>query len=1129
MGKTGSDVRATVRTWQERLKAALQERHGVTKGQDLAEDFTSFSSGYQAAVEIDTAAYDVTHLKRLADSGDSQLSLRALSDEYLGQYELRLFANEGAFVLSDVIPTLENLGLRVLDYFQFNEVVGEDSISATIHVFEAEAARGRSVAVEESEERISDALRAIQKGVTEDDRLNELIMSAGLTWKEVGVLRAYASYAFRLGAVASRMGGQRPLTAYPNIAFILFNIFAVRFDPEVESPRENGIKVLGREFRDTLASVRGIEDDRTLRRIFTLIHATERTNYYRGNLRKSLLLAIKINCRAVDFMPEPRPKHEVYLHGSGTEAIHLRMDDVARGGIRWSDRYEDFRVEVLDLVKTQRVKNAVIVPGGAKGAFIVKGLSEVRTERLAAGLESYREFVRGLLEISDNVIEEEVVHPAGMVVHDDPDPYLVVAADKGTSKNSDTANELALEVGYWLEDAFASGGSQGYDHKKEGITARGTWECIKRHFRELDIDLANEPFTVVGIGDMSGDVFGNGMLLSRKIRLVAAFNHQHIFLDPNPDVEVSWVERQRLFSLSNSSWSDYDLDLISEGGGVFERTAKKISLSDTVRERLDVEKAVMNGEELIRSILRAQVDLLWNGGVGTYVKASSETHTDVGDPSNDSVRIDATELNACVIGEGGNLGLTQRARIQFAVSGGGVNTDAVDNSAGVDMSDREVNLKVLLAGPLKRGSLSADERNHLLKACTDEVADAVLLNNYTQTLAISLDLIRAQEKPILFYEALHRMEREGVLDPVLERLPAPEELLDREVAGGHLTRPELASLLAHAKLHLKQLIVSSGVPNDPAMLELVKRYFPPSALKVVERLDIEKHRLNARISSTILTNLFVDRMGATSHILLMRESGRAASTVARTWYVASEITDADDLYDRLREADTNVRVQAQNQWYLEISNSLSRTTRWLLQGTDLVQPIGNAIKALHGPVREVRAALPGMLTGHRLEDFQNDCNRHERAGLDSELAEQLAIFRYVDELLPMAALVRETGASMEAVGAVYLGLAEEIDFPWLRTNIETLAAEDHWGQRAARILIARLERARSRITANVIVAATETTIEDAMQRFRHKNAVDLSRIRKIIAEIRATESLGLSAFIVAVDTVNEPQITEAII
>ncbi|MFV1985751.1 MAG: NAD-glutamate dehydrogenase [Gemmatimonadota bacterium] len=1120
-------VRETVRTWEEKLDYALIEAHGPIRAQELGDGFRErFSSEYQAAFRVSTAVDDIDHLDALERSGAQQASVRALGELRPKVYRLKIFAHKGQFVLSDVIPTLENLGFRVLDAYRFT--IGEEAeplSPMTIHVFEVEVARVLDADIEAAEARLADALRAVREGEAEDDQLNSLLLSADLTWEQIGVLRAYSGYAFRIGAVVSRQGSMRPLTSYPRSARLLFEMFESRFDPAFEGDREKAWRRLHRRFASSLRVVRGIEDDRTLRRLMTLVHATQRTNYYRGDLRASPTISLKFDCRAVDFMPEPRPRHEVYLRGARTEAAHLRMDDVARGGIRWSDRYEDFRVEVLGLVKTQRVKNAVIAPAGAKGAFIAKRLPAERAARLAAGLESYKEFIRGLLEISDNVVEDVVIHPERVVVHDGPDPYLVVAADKGTAKNSDTANALAEEVGFWLDDAFASGGSNGYDHKAEGITARGTWECVKRHFRESGLDFENDTFTVVGIGDMSGDVFGNGMLLSRKLRLLAAFDHRHIFLDPDPDPTSSWEERARLFALPTSSWSDYDAALISEGGGVFERTSKEIPLADEVRTVLDVKDDVLNGEELIRAILRAPVDLLWNGGIGTYVKATNEAHADVGDPSNDGVRVDATEVRARVIGEGGNLGLTQPARIEYARGGGRVNTDALDNSAGVDMSDHEVNLKILLGAALTRGTLEREARNDVLRACADEVSAAVLSNNYTQSLAISLDERRSRSSVAQFRAAIDRMEREEVLDPVLEHLPNGDELMARDPAT-RLTRPELAIVLAHAKLHLKTLLQRSRIPSDPAMLELLREYFPDRALEVVTDDDLENHRLRPHLVSTLLANRYVDRMGAASHIGLMGETDRAAATVARSWFVANVIADADDLYSAIRTVDATVRTGTQYQWYLEMSESLERATSWLLNSSLTTGPIAASIDALRTPVREVRAALPRLLSGERLEAFQSQCALHEMDGLDPETARSLATFLYLDELLPIASLVGQTGADTEGVGGIYLGLAEEIDFPWVRRRLDALTNGDVWTQRSARILIGRLEGARLRIAATILDGARDDSVDSVLERFRHAHAVDLTRIHAVISDIRSTEECPqLASLLVAVEAVADARLS----
>ena len=1120
-----SVIREAVRTWEERLTDALEVAHGTKRAHELAERYLgAFSNDYQAAVDVRTAVSDIGHLEALDSTGVQQTCLEARRAKHPNASRLKMFASRGMFVLSDVMPTLENLGFRVVEAYQYEVGGAAGSVPNTIHVFQVQAPEAWRVDRTEAEPRIADALRAMRYGEAEDDRLSSLVLSAGLTWRQVSVLRAYAGYAFRIGAVASRFGAQRPITEYPKSAALLFRAFEAHLDPALGDGRRKTVRAIRRRFHDSLASVRGIEDDRTFRRLLELVRATLRTNYFRESFQtRAGPLALKIDCRSIEFIREPRPKYEVYLRGPRTEGSHLRMGDVARGGIRWSDRMEDFRIEVLGLVKTQRVKNAVIVPTGAKGAFISKRLCSTPQETLEAGIDAYKEFIRGLLEITDNVVDGDVVHPVDVTVHDGKDPYLVVAADKGTAKLSDTANQLAREAGFWLGDAFASGGSQGYDHKREAITARGAWESVKRHFRERDVDIEHEPFTVVGIGDMSGDVFGNGMLLSDQIRLVAAFDHRHIFIDPDPDPSAGWKERKRLFELPSSSWADYDLSFVSEGGGVYDRAEKEIHLSPQACERLGTEDRPLNGDEVIRAILRTPVGLLWNGGIGTYVKATVETDAEVGDAGNDRVRIDAGELRARVVGEGGNLGLTQRARVEYALAGGRLNTDALDNSGGVDMSDREVNLKILLDAAMQTGTIDPDARNDLLRECTEDVSAAVLSNNYTQSLAVSLDERRARDMPGDFLDTLQRLEREGLLDPQLEFLPSPDELLERQAEGAGLTRPELSVLLAYAKLHLKRWLVASSVAEDPAMLSLVRAYFPERALAAVTDEELESHRLRTHIASTMLTNRFVDRMGATAHIKLMSETGRSAATIARTWYVASRVADSDALYAELRDADSQVRAGTQCQWYLEMAASLDRATRWLLEHGDLTEGIADAIEWYREPAREIRAMLPDLLSGDRLEAFKSQGALYEMDGLGAEAAAQLSTFRYLDELLPIARLIRETDAPTRLVAAVYLGIADDIDFPWLRSELDARAGQDFWGQRAARILNARLVAARSRISSRILGAVRGTgEIRGGLDDFRRSNAQALQRIRNVIEDVRGSGETGLAALVVAVDAVDDP-------
>jgi len=701
-----TEVRAAIRSWTERLTVALEDRHDRGRTAELAERYgNAFSSAYRAVTDVSEAVDDIESLEALRQSHRRQVGLHDLDPYRPFTYRLKVFDQQTRYVLSDVLPVLENLGFRVLTADAYDIRPVDETDDVTVHSFLVQVPEEWEIELESAGNRVSDAFFAIQNGWAENLGINNLILSAGLTWRQVALIKAYGAYAFRIGAVSSRMGLRRPVLEHPQAVGMLFRIFEVLFDPGFAGDRDEAVTAQENEFGRLLEDVRSIEDDRTLRRLLALVKATVRTNYYQAGFsqRPETAIALKFDCSRIEFMPKPRPKHEVWVSSAQTEGAHLRMGDVARGGLRWSDRQEDFRLEVLGLVKTQQVKNAVIVPAGSKGAFVVNRPPADPEARREAGISSYRDFVGALLSVTDNVVEGEIVHPPDTVIRDGDDPYLVVAADKGTATLSDTANELSAEYDFWLGDAFASGGSKGYDHKAMGITARGAWECVKRHFREMGADTQTEEFTVAGIGDMSGDVFGNGMLLSRTIRLVAAFDHRHIFLDPDPDAESSWEERRRLFDLPRSSWDDYDRSLISAGGGIWERGDKSIRLSPEIRAALGVDDEEMNGDTLIRTILRAPVDLLWNGGIGTYVKASSETPADVGDPGNDSVRIDATELRARVLGEGGNLGLTQPGRVEFALRGGRCNTDALDNSAGVDTSDHEVNCKILLAAAIESG------------------------------------------------------------------------------------------------------------------------------------------------------------------------------------------------------------------------------------------------------------------------------------------------------------------------------------------------------------------------------------------------------------------------------------------
>src|SRR5581483_2005321 len=711
------------------------------------------------------------------------------------------------------------------------------------------------------------AFAAVWRGEAENDGFNRLVLGAGLTAREVAILRAYSKYLRQVGSAFSQAYMEQTLAANPHVARLLVELFHARFDPARLPDPEDEASVISKRLEAAIDAVASLDEDRILRSFLALVQATLRTNWFQSH-PAGHPVAFKLDPAQVPDLPLPRPRYEIFVCSPRVEGVHLRGGRVSRGGLRWSDRREDFRTEVLGLMKAQMVKNAVIVPVGAKGGFVVKrppaATSDKAADRDAVAAEvaaCYREFVGGLLDVTDNIVGGEVVHPPAVFAYDGEDPYLVVAADKGTATFSDLANSIAADYGFWLGDAFASGGSSGYDHKKMGITAKGAWESVKRHFRDFGLDADTAPITVVGIGDMSGDVFGNGMLCSRSLKLVAAFDHRHVFLDPNPDPAASAAERQRLFELPRSSWADYDPELISSGGGVFPRTAKLIPLSPEVREALDVDAEAMRPADLIKAVLRAPVDLLWNGGIGTYVKASNETHADVGDKANDAVRIDAAELRARVVGEGGNLGFTQRGRIEFALAGGRINTDAIDNSGGVDCSDHEVNIKILLDTVVADGELTVRQRDRLLAEMTGEVSAMVLRDNYDQTGALAVARAQAAAMVDVHARYLRKLENEGNLDRAIEFLPSDEVLAQRRSAGTGLTSPEFAVLLAYTKLDVSSRLLASDVPEDPWLGREFAADFPAPLRDDRFAAAMSRHPLKREIIASRITNLFIDRAG----------------------------------------------------------------------------------------------------------------------------------------------------------------------------------------------------------------------------------------------------------------------------
>ena len=952
------------RSWGDRLREELIAAHGEGEGLELFQRYeTGSAAAYREHFEPRVAVDDIKRMEELAATGELQMRLYRPAGAPPERVNFKVYSPE-LRLLSDVLPMLENMGLEVISEVPYEVRAKDRGTCYWLLDFELITADRRAVDLGATYGRFQDAFARVWNGEVENDGFNRLVLTAGLAWSEVVVLRAYARYLRQTGIAFSQAYIEGTLARNPEPARLLYELFAARFDPEARAEAPARIAALQARVRAALAAVSSLDEDRILRRYLNLIHYTVRTNYFqRGDDgAPKPYLAFKLDSRHVDKLPDPRPLVEVWIYSPRVEAVHLRGGRVARGGIRWSDRPEDFRTEVLGLMKAQMVKNAVIVPVGAKGGFIVKRPPAGRAERQAEGVACYQIMMRGLLDVTDNLVAGEVAPPPRVVRHDDDDPYLVVAADKGTATFSDLANGIAAEYGFWLGDAFASGGSAGYDHKAMGITAKGAWESVKRHFRELGHDVQSEPFTAVGVGDMSGDVFGNGMLLSPHTRLVGAFNHLHVFVDPDPDPARSFAERRRLFD-RRLGWGDYDPAALSAGGAVYERTAKEVELSREARRRFGLEAESVTPDELVRALLTAPVDLLWLGGIGTFVKASEESHADVGDRFNDEVRVDAAALRCRVVGEGANLGFTQRARIEYALAGGRINTDAIDNSAGVDTSDHEVNIKVALARAVDRGALDAGERNRLLAAMTDEVAELVLRDNYLQTQAISVSESQGAAALDKQKRMMRELERAGRLDRRLEKLPDDEELDERLAAGRGLTRPEIAVLLAYGKLWLYDRLLASSLPDDPERRDDLLLYFP-EPLRERFRADLEGHRLRREIIATHVTNSMVNRVGPTFASRLGGETGAAPAEVARAYTIARDAFDLRGVWAKIEALDNRVEAALQIHLIREVGRLVEAATRWFL-----------------------RHEAVGMGTTARVEEFQPGAR---------------ALWRALDRVLPAA-------------------------------------------------------------------------------------------------------------------------------
>ncbi|MEH6586376.1 MAG: NAD-glutamate dehydrogenase [Halioglobus sp.] len=1114
-------VQATL-AWKDRLRIRLIEEFGEENGNEYLEDLgDGFPPGYRDDFDPRMAVVDIKKIMRLVQGERLAMSLYRPLEDGDQMLRLRLYHQGESLPLSDVLPILENLGLRVVTERPYG-IRARSGNKYWIQDFSMLYCLSKDIDLEQVKEEFEDAFARIWFGEAESDSFNRLLIGTRLSWREIALLRAYARYLQQLNFPYSVEYIAETMADHLHITARIVELFLTRFSPVFDGDEAwRGERELDVEQRilSSLEDVQNLSQDRIIRQYVKLIKATLRTNFFQqadgGGLKP--YLSFKLKPSAIPDIPQPVPMFEVYVYSPRVEGVHLRGGKVARGGLRWSDRQEDFRTEVLGLVKAQQVKNAVIVPVGAKGGFVARQLTAdmSRDEIQKEGIECYKLFIRGLLDITDNRGDVAVVRPPHVVAKDDDDPYLVVAADKGTATFSDIANSLSAEYNFWLGDAFASGGSVGYDHKKMGITAKGAWISVQRHFREMGTDVQSTDFTVVGIGDMAGDVFGNGMLLSEHIRLLAGFNHLHIFIDPDPQAAASYIERKRLFELPRSSWADYSTELISAGGGVFERRAKSIAISPQMQDRFDIEAKQLTPNELISHILKSRVDLLWNGGIGTYVKASSETHFDVGDKANDSLRVDGKELRCKVVGEGGNLGMTQLSRVEYSLTGGRSNTDFIDNAGGVDCSDHEVNIKILLNAVVARGDLTEKQRNHLLEEMTDSVSELVLKNNYHQVQAISLVELQAQERFGEYRRFIENMEEAGRIDRALEFLPSDEELLERRAHGQPLTRPELSILISYSKAVLKEQLIDSDLGKDPYLANTVKTGFPPRLIEQYSD-EILSHRLHREIMATQVANDIVNRMGLNFVLRQAKATGASAADVARAYTTVMEVFSLRELWEWIELLDHRVSSAVQMDMMLKLLRLVKRATRWLLRNRRHELAPTPLVKEFSAGLETLREAFPSMLRGSSAELFETTYERYLEEGVGEELAARVAGAQLAYTGLGVIQAAKETQASLLDVANLYFFMGERLELDWFSTQILAANVENEWQALARDTYMEDLEWQQRTLA----VGALKHLDEDAnlltcMQCWEREQESLLSRWQAMLAELHATDSPDFAMFAVA--------------
>ncbi len=1120
------------RSWGDRLQGALRDELGQVG--DLASRYRdAFSISYREQFEPGTAVSDIAFIERVLTTGQLAMRLYRPDGAAGARFGLRMYKPDGFIQLSDVLPMLENMGVRVISEVPYDvNPVGAKRV--WLHDFSIVTDGEVEFDIDDISEDFIHVLQCALEGTLENDGFNRLVLHAGMTAVQVRLLRAYAKYLRQIRVPFSLDYMQTTLKKNARIAKLLVDLFAAKFRPprpgEPAPRRPNGrdtieVDVLENEIMARLDQVDSLDEDRILRRFYNAIDATVRTNFYQSdaNGERKEYLSIKFECSRLEHLPQPRPYREIFVFGPRVEGVHLRFGPVARGGLRWSDRLEDFRTEVLGLVKAQQVKNAVIVPVGSKGGFVLKRPPSPEAGRdafVAEGVACYQMFIQGLLDVTDNRVGEEIVTPPQVVCLDQTDPYLVVAADKGTATFSDIANAISQRYGFWLDDAFASGGSAGYDHKKMGITARGAWESVKRHFRELGKDIQSSPFTAIGVGDMSGDVFGNGMLLSEQTCLVAAFNHQHVFIDPSPDPARSFAERKRLFNLPRSTWADYDSSLISPGGGVFERSAKSLQLSAEARRVLGIEQQSVTPSELISHVLRAPVELLFFGGIGTYVKSKKESHADVGDRANDGLRVDAVELRAKVIGEGANLGMTQRARVEYALAGGFCNTDFIDNSAGVDCSDHEVNIKILLGEVERAGEMSRAERDSLLAEMTDEVASLVLRDNYLQTQSLSV----TQHIGLRYTDRLARLvkelERAANLDRELESLPDVETLQERIHAGAGFARPELCVVFSYAKNLLFSQLMDSKLPEDGFLDEALRDYFP-EPLQQRFAPYMEQHRLRNEIIATVVANEVVNRVGVTFVYEVGERVGMPPDRVVAAYIAAREIHLMSGLWSGIESLDNRVTAHTQCAMFMESGRLLMNTATWLLREYGLELDIRSAVGAYADGVAALSERFAALLDTEEAALLEQRTRQYVADGVPESLGRRVALLPLLAsgcDIVTVAHEAEQRGAprAIDEIGRLYFRVGHRFGFEWLRRVARRLPAQRAWDKQAVAAVFDELFISQRQLVSSMLAACQPgDELDTVLDSWVESKRPVVARTQQLISELQSAPTPDFAMLAVA--------------